>query len=194
MVGVKCFGGDGDKIGIRLSHLSQLLFLLGRYLLNPLAISRHTLYDGTLLWTGASCEKTGFLPSRSRPQRTPCWKMTDCSVWELLTFLQPDVLYGSCWHFCSQMLRVGAVDIFAAKCSVWELLTFLQPYVWNQHTKELISALRKTSHEQQQQRLQSPTVTLTWHVSKYKLHKLHQRYSQMFGLLRGSCWTVCSYA
>ena len=156
MVGVKCFGGDGDKIGIRLSHLSQLLFLLGRYLLNPLAISRHTLYDGTLLWTGASCEKTGFLPSRSRPQRTPCWKMTDCSV--------------------------------------WELLTFLQPYVWNQHTKELISALRKTSHEQQQQRLQSPTVTLTWHVSKYKLHKLHQRYSQMFGLLRGSCWTVCSYA
>ena len=28
----------------------------------------------------------------------------------------------------------------------------------------------------QQQRPESPTVTLTWHMSKYKIHKLHQRY------------------
>ena len=29
----------------------------------------------------------------------------------------------------------------------------------------------------QQQRPESPTVTLTWHASKYKVHKLHQRYA-----------------
>ena len=28
----------------------------------------------------------------------------------------------------------------------------------------------------QQQRPKSPTVTLTWHACKYKVHKLHQRY------------------
>ena len=28
----------------------------------------------------------------------------------------------------------------------------------------------------QQQRPESPTVTLTWHACKYKVHKLHQRY------------------
>ena len=35
---------------------------------------------------------------------------------------------------------------------------------------------RKTAHKQQQ-RPQSPTATLTWHASQYKVHKLHQRYS-----------------
>ena len=33
---------------------------------------------------------------------------------------------------------------------------------------------------QVQQRPESPTVTITWHVCKYKVHKLHQRYSLMF--------------
>ena len=28
----------------------------------------------------------------------------------------------------------------------------------------------------QQQRPESPIVTLTWHACKYKVHKLHQRY------------------
>ena len=28
----------------------------------------------------------------------------------------------------------------------------------------------------QQQRPESPTVTLIWHACKYKVHKLHQRY------------------
>ena len=31
-------------------------------------------------------------------------------------------------------------------------------------------------HTAQQQRPESPTVTLTWHACKYKVHKLHQRY------------------
>ena len=43
----------------------------------------------------------------------------------------------------------------------------------DQQTKELINA-RKT--QTQQQRSESLTVTLTWHASKYKVHKLHQRY------------------
>ena len=48
----------------------------------------------------------------------------------------------------------------------------------NQHTRELIS-VRNTSAAQvqlQQQRPESPTVTLTWRACKYKIHKLHQRY------------------
>ena len=38
----------------------------------------------------------------------------------------------------------------------------------------------------QHQRPKSATGTLTWHASKYKLHKLHQGYI-LFGLLLGSC-------
>ena len=38
----------------------------------------------------------------------------------------------------------------------------------NQHSKYVTQA--------QQQRPQPPTVTLTWHACKYKVHKLHQRY------------------
>ena len=37
----------------------------------------------------------------------------------------------------------------------------------NLHSKDVTQA--------QQQRPQYPTVTLTWHASKYKVHKLHQR-------------------
>ena len=46
--------------------------------------------------------------------------------------------------------------------------------VQNQQTRELIGTW-KTSHKRQQ-RHESPTVTLTWHASKYKVHKLHQMY------------------
>ena len=38
----------------------------------------------------------------------------------------------------------------------------------NQRSKEVTQV--------QQQRPESPTVTLTWHASKYKVRKLHQRY------------------
>ena len=48
---------------------------------------------------------------------------------------------------------------------------------WNQHTRELISA-RKTSHKHK--RPESPTVTLTWHACKYKVHTFHQRYMHFF--------------
>ena len=39
---------------------------------------------------------------------------------------------------------------------------------------------------QVQQRPESPTVTLTWHVCKYKVHKLHQRYNARSTILRVS--------
>ena len=45
--------------------------------------------------------------------------------------------------------------------------------VQNQPTRELIGTW-KTSHKQQ--RHESPTVTLTWYASKYKVHKLQQLY------------------
>ena len=46
--------------------------------------------------------------------------------------------------------------------------------VQNQHTRQLISA-RKTVRQTQQQRPESPTVTLTWHACKYKVHVESQR-------------------
>ena len=45
----------------------------------------------------------------------------------------------------------------------------------SQHTRELIST-RKYVTQVQQQSAESPTVTLTRHACKYKVHKLHQRY------------------
>ena len=45
----------------------------------------------------------------------------------------------------------------------------------NQHTRELIST-RKTSHKHSNKDLSRLRYTLTWHASKYKVHKLHQRY------------------
>ena len=47
----------------------------------------------------------------------------------------------------------------------------------NQHTRELISARKTDVTQTQQQRPELPAVTLTWHASKYKAHKLHQRYT-----------------
>ena len=35
----------------------------------------------------------------------------------------------------------------------------------------------QVQQQRQQQRPESPTVTLTWYAFKYKVHKLHQRYS-----------------
>ena len=37
----------------------------------------------------------------------------------------------------------------------------------------------------QQQRLESPTLTLTWHASKHKVHKLHERYILWFRFILG---------
>ena len=44
----------------------------------------------------------------------------------------------------------------------------------NQVLTHLVSIHKGVST--QQQRPESPTVTVTWHASKYKVHKLHQRY------------------
>ena len=46
----------------------------------------------------------------------------------------------------------------------------------SQHTRELIST-GKTTHEHSNKRPESPTVTLTWHASKYKIqtHKKVQK-------------------
>ena len=55
--------------------------------------------------------------------------------------------------------------------------------VQNERTKELISN-RKTS-QTQQQRPESPTITLTSHSNKYKAHKLHRKYI-LFGSAKTS--------
>ena len=62
--------------------------------------------------------------------------------------------------------------------------SWLIPYIpltWayqNQHTGELISA-QKLTHAKQQ-RSESPMVTLTWRMCKYKIYKLKQRYMMSF--------------
>ena len=40
---------------------------------------------------------------------------------------------------------------------------------------------------QVQQRLESPTVTLTWHANKYKVQQLHQRYILMYIICIREC-------
>ena len=43
-------------------------------------------------------------------------------------------------------------------------------------TQKGVNQRLKNVTQTQQQRPESPTVTLTWYVCKYKVHKLHQRY------------------
>ena len=43
-------------------------------------------------------------------------------------------------------------------------------------TNKGVNVRWKDVTQTQQQRPESPTVTLTWHASKYKIHELHQRY------------------
>ena len=42
--------------------------------------------------------------------------------------------------------------------------------------KQWVNQRSKDVTQTQEQRPESPTVTLTWHASKYKVHNLHQRY------------------
>ena len=56
-----------------------------------------------------------------------------------------------------------------AKCPSIPLRTSISTHMGvNQRSKQVTQV--------QQQRLQSPMVTLTWHACKYKVHKLHQRF------------------
>ena len=43
------------------------------------------------------------------------------------------------------------------------------------HTNELIST-QNTSHKHNNKKPELPTLTLSWHACKYRVHKLHQRY------------------
>ena len=48
-------------------------------------------------------------------------------------------------------------------------------YLTSESTPKGVNYGSKDVTQTQQQRFESPTVTLTWHASKYKVHKLHQR-------------------
>ena len=68
-----------------------------------------------------------------------------------------------------------------ANCGVWMLR--------NRHTRDLIS-IQKT--HTQQQGPQSPTVTLTWHTSNYKVHKLHSSSGCTTGAVYVPCISECT--
>ena len=48
---------------------------------------------------------------------------------------------------------------------------------WLQPTHRGVNQHSKDITQTQQQRPESPTVTLTWHARKYKGHKLHRRHT-----------------
>ena len=56
--------------------------------------------------------------------------------------------------------------------------------------RELVST-RKTSHINTTTKTWAPTLTLTWHASKYKVHKLHQRHILKKGALRWYIYIPC---
>ena len=55
-------------------------------------------------------------------------------------------------------------------------------FVQKQSAHDGVNQRSKDVTQTQQQRPESPAVTLTWHASKYKVHELHQRY-----ILRSFC-------
>ena len=90
-------------------------------------------------------------------------------------------------------LLLGSLPPFWRKPSLFEQNTIFSK---NLKQNEAQSAHAKSTHKGdnqrskyvtriQRQRPESPTVTLTWHACKYKVHKLHQRYSSIF-----STWTL----
>ena len=62
--------------------------------------------------------------------------------------------------------------------------------VQNQHTRALINA-QKYITQVQQQTPESPTVPLTWHACKYKVHKLHHRCFIIFVVALVLCIFKC---
>ena len=66
-----------------------------------------------------------------------------------------------------------------------------RPLVQNQHRRELnLHSIYIT--QIQQRRPELPTVTLTWHACKYKVHKLHQRYILFFSAPKIHSEAACS--
>ena len=57
-----------------------------------------------------------------------------------------------------------------------------------QSTHKAVNKRSKDNTQIQQQRPESPTITLTWHACKYKVRKLHQRY-----ILKNGCPLVALY-
>ena len=89
------------------------------------------------------------------------------------------VWMGVCVCVCvtNARARVCVCVCVCVKITIWNRMRPCA-LVKNQHTRELISTW-KNSHKHSNKDPpppQSPTVTLTWHANRYKVHKLHQRY------------------
>jgi len=83
-------------------------------------------------------------------------------------------------------INTSGLDLACLPGWIWMNCFFIELF-WNyQLTRVLISA-QKTST--QQNRPESPTVTLNWHTSKNEEHKLHQRYMLRLRMKGCSCTT-----
>ena len=123
--------------------------------------------------------KTGDKNNLLSPLHTP-ESHKAYSEWSLLK--QP------CLHAKSHPKSWSTINSNAADCSVWVLLVLLfklMLQIWNRTRPSALVQNQQTQRQLafkipltqvQQQRPESPTVTLTRHACKHKVHKLHQRY------------------
>ena len=87
----------------------------------------------------------------------------------------------SCWCPTSSVWSECCCYVLSACCIRASLCL-------NQSTHKGVNQRSKYVTQVQQQRLESPAVTLTWHACKYKVHKLHQRYPTVT-----LTWHACKY-
>ena len=118
-------------------------------------------------WNAVAC----FLIKRSAISHTLDWIVEHaCACADLFnSFILKQSLPQTMeflWSFCDSLKKKEAQN-----------QQNLRKSVQNQQTKELISAQKIFDITvAQQQRPELPMVILTWHASKYKVHKLHHRY------------------
>ena len=83
----------------------------------------------------------------------------------------------------------------AASLSPSFIAEVVQPATVHRTTLKGVNQRSKHVTQVQQQRPESPKVTLTWHACKYKVRKLHQRYPRgtFWGRTSGGVDVPCIY-
>ena len=105
-----------------------------------------------------------------------CARASVCVCDECVSVWDEGVWVYECVCMCVWQTR--ACVCVCVKVTIWNRMR-PSALVKNQHTRELISTWKnshKHSNKDPPPPPQSPTVTLTWHANRYKVHKLHQRY------------------
>ena len=105
---------------------------------------------------------------------------------------QQELLESPCWQHTRCVLTREVIAQHSMELgSIVGMWCFPAPRGRSPHTRELTCAGKMS--RMQQQRPESPRVTLSWHASKYKVHTLHQRelLSRLGAWLSVSAGQVC---